>query len=780
MYERNDGRKWSTININDVNVEMLWDSGASVTVMSEKIWIRIGKPRLDKTHISLCGVFSSGNEKPKGVGTIVARWNGKMRNISVIVVSSIRPDFIGGVDTMKCFGIQLTEVYNIEASLVNNAYSNEQRLENALRVIKIEDNKEMIEMIKKFSSIFMASKFDLGYTELVRHEMKVEGKPVNQTPRRQPMHVEQKVDNLITELIKANVIRKCTSAWNAPLVIVAKRDGSIRMCVDYRGLNAVTEREVFPMPDTRFLLDCLASARYFSSIDLGQAYYQVGLAPSIQKCSAFSTRQGQFCFNRLPFGLSTAPATFQRLMHILLKGMLFEGVVVYLDDILIYGKSKQEHDNILEEVFRRIQNAGLKVNPEKCEIFKNELIFLGHTVSERGIRTNGKNIQEIKEAEIPRCAKQLRSFLGMTNYYRRFIKEYAKIAAPLYAAITGCEKKIRWTRECDDSFQILKARMCEAPILDYPRMDRTFILDTDASFGAIGAVLSQIKEDGSETVIAYGSRHLTTHEKGYCVTRKELLAVHEYVTYFKQYLYGKKFIVRTDHKALIFMSTTKKAISPQFQTWISNLSEYDFDLKYRKGEEHLNADGMSRIKGMLCSQCQTRHEDAKEGRQKIRHINVLEKTEAMSQIMVEQTKDPKFQEIFEYLQDKGGDTKCLDDNYIYKLRDHIKYENGLLTMDKDGGEIVLVPEHFSRTLVIKVHKELCHVGVNKMVHYMSTIFFWPKMKETIQESLKTCMAKVSPALGLTFTWLTPGRLISAGSSAVEIFLSSVFRIFSAV
>ena len=642
MYETTDRRKWSKIVLNGTEIDMLWDSGASVSVMSESSWTKVGRPRLTPSNISLCGVFSAGMERPLGEMTIEANWSEKNRIINVIVVKDIRPDFIGGVDTMEKFGIRLVEIDNIEASLVGRSYENKQREMKALEMLGNRKDEDLVKIIRKYNDIFMASTFDLGFTEIVQHEMDINGDPVMLQPRRQPMHLEHKLDELINNLLEAKVIRKCKSAWNAPLVIIAKKDGSIRMCVDYRGLNAITKKVSFPMPDTRFLLDCLADSKYFTSIDLGQAYYQVGMAEEIQDVTAFSTRQGQFCFNRLPFGLATAPATFQRMMHTMLEGILFKGVVVYLDDILVYGKDREEHNARLEEVFKRIQLAGLRINPGKCDIYREELTFLGHTVSANGIKTNDKKIKEIKEAEIPICAKQLRSFLGMTNYYRKFIKDYAKIAEPLHAAASGCEKKITWSEECHKSFELLKRKLCEAPILDYPRRDGKFILDTDASFGAIGAVLCQEKEDGTEVVIAYGSRHLTAHEKGYCVTRKELLAIHEYVMYFKQYLYGKAFVVRTDHKALVFMRYTKKAISPQFQTWLANLSGYDFDLQYRKGEEHGNADGISRIKGMLCAQCQTKHEDAKETKARVRHIGALQKTESMTRLLRIQQNDVDF------------------------------------------------------------------------------------------------------------------------------------------
>ena len=738
MYQKTDGRSWSRIEIYGVEIEMLWDSGASVTVMSERLWNKIGAPSLNVSGMRLCGVFSMKAERPLGCTTVEAIWKNKRRKIEVTVVKNIRPEFIGGINVMTSFGIKLIDVNNIDAVLVNQSYTDLARVQKALECAGKEQNEEIIQMIKKFGCIFMASKFDLGFTKLVRHEMITKGGPIMQPPRRQPMHMEKKIEDLLKELMKANVIRKCTSAWNAPLVIVGKKDGSIRMCVDYRGLNNITEKESFPMPNTRFLLDCLADAKYFSSIDLGQAYYQVELEPTIQERTAFSTREGQYCFNRLPFGLSTAPATFQRLMHVLFKDLIFKGLVVYLDDILIYGKTLEEHNQRLAEVFTRIKEAGLKINPEKCEFGKKELSFLGHTVNERGVQTNKKKIEEIEKAIPPTCSKQLRSFLGLTNYYRRFIKDYAKIAAPLHAATSGCEKDINWSEACNESFQTLKKKLCEAPILDYPREDRLFILDTDASFGAIGAVLSQIKENEEETVIAYGSRHLTMHEKGYCVTRKELLAIHEYVSYFKEYLYGKKFIIRTDHKALVFMNTTKKAISPQFQTWLANLSEYDYELKYRKGDEHGNADGLSRINCTLCSQCQTRHMDAKAEKTRIRHIFTIGKTEAMDELFKEQSKDRDFLELKEWIENKSHIPRVQNGGYPFMLKEQVKIIDGLLTIEKERNELILVPMTFTNALVNKMHIELCHVGIKKLLQYMKDIFFWPNMQKSIQISVGEC------------------------------------------
>ena len=724
--------------IRNVVVPMLWDSGASITVMNEKTWIKIGSPKLDRSCVTICGVFP-GSKRPMGRSKLDIEWNGKRRNIDVLIIRDINPGFIGGVDTMKAFGVKLMEVNNIEFELTGKTWTDKDRITKAKSTMIHEGNQRVTELVTKYGKIFMANRFDLGFTNTIEHMIETTGSPVMQYPRRQPMHLEKKVDEMIDELLKAGVIRPCQSPWNAPLVIVGKKDGSIRMCMDYRGLNELTKKESFPMPNINHLLDCLAGAKFFSSLDLGQAYYQVALHEESQEKTAFSTKRGQFCFNRLPFGLATAPATFQRLMHHMLKGIIFDGTIVYLDDILIYGKDKEEHDKRLEEVFKRIQETGLKINPEKCEIYKKKLIFLGHTVSEFGIQTNEDKIRAIIEAERPKCAKQLRSFLGLTNYYRRFVKEYAKIATPLHAATAGCEKTLQWSEECERSFTKLKDALSKAPTLQYPRIDRTFILDTDACFEAIGAVLSQMTEDGEEVVIAYGSRHLTAHEKGYCVTRKELLALHEYVLHFKQYLYGKEFIARTDHKALIFMNTTKKAISPQFQTWMANLSEFNFKLRYRKGEDHANADGLSRIGGTLCAQCQTAHEEPMKERSKVRYINILQKTNTMSEIMEVQMKDKGFCGAWNFLNNEceiydEAFTSC----FLFKLKERLKCVDKMIVIEGNTIDQIAVPDSYQKVLVRKVHEDLCHIGGKKLYHYLEENFYWPKMWETVRQTVREC------------------------------------------
>ena len=291
-------------------------------------------------------------------------------------------------------------------------------------------------------------------------------------------------------------------------------------------------------------------------------------------------------------------------------------------------------------------------------------------------------VQKLRDMDIPKCTKSLRTFLGLANYYRKFVKDFSLIAKPLYAATESHRKDITWTADCEKNFNQLKDALCSAPVLSYPNSTDTFVLDTDASFSGIGAVLGQI-QNGREVVIAYGSRLLTAHERGYCVTRKELLAVYEYVRYFRHYLYGQKFIIRTDHKALKFLKSSRKPITPQFQTWINELSEYDFDLNYREGKAHANADGLSRLLSSYCSQCQSEHEDAKQKKTKVRYLNVLRGNEQGSVSWVARFKDNDFlMEIKDFLSGLAGEpSDRIKHSSYYKHLNQFLLENDILWIE---------------------------------------------------------------------------------------------------
>ena len=314
--------------------------------------------------------------------------------------------------------------------------------------------------------------------------------------------------------------------------------------------------------------------------------------------TAFITPEGLYEFKVLPFGLCNAPATFQRLMDRVLHGLKWHNCLVYIDDIVVVGPTFMDHIHNLVCVLKRLKEAGLKLKPSKCNLLRKEVKYLGHVISEEGISTDPDKTAVIRNWPIPSCKRELLQFLGLANYYRRFVSGFASICKPLQH-LTEKNVPFCWSPSCQQAFEELRNCLITAPILVYPDYTKPFVLDTDASDVGIGAVLSQVYDDGTEHVIAYGSRSLSRQEQKYCVTRKELLAVVEFSQHFRAYLLGRQFTLRTDHGSLVWLQNFKEP-EGQLARWLEKLQEYDFIIKHRKGTKHGNADALSRLP---CTQC---------------------------------------------------------------------------------------------------------------------------------------------------------------------------------
>ena len=458
------------------------------------------------------------------------------------------------------------------------------------------------ELVREFSDVFSTGKQDLGRTDLVYHSINTGNQdPIKQAPRRLPIHYKQEVGKMLEEMQQQGVIEPSNSPWASPVVLVRKKDGSLRFCIDYRKLNKVTRKDSYPLPRVDDLLDSLSDAQWFSTLDLRSGYWQVEIDPGDREKTAFSTQNGLFQFRVMPFGLCNAPSTFQRLMELVLAGLSWEVCLAYLDDVVIFGRTWEEHLERLRIVLIRLREAHLKLHPKKCQFFRKCIVFLGHVISNSGVSTDPEKISSIVNWPTPTNVTELRSFLGLASYYRRFICRFAEVAAPLHRLQ---EKAIsfQWSEQCNTAFETLKRRLSSAPVLAFPRSSDTFILDTDASEHGIGAVLSQ-NQHGVERVIAYGSRTLTKSERNYCVTRRELLALIYFLRHFRSYLLGRPFIVRTDHAALKWIQQFKEP-EGQIARWLEYLQEFDFQTEYRPGKWHGNADALSRLQ---CNQCEICH-----------------------------------------------------------------------------------------------------------------------------------------------------------------------------
>ena len=485
-----------------------------------------------------------------------------------------------------------------------------------------QNEKEMLfSLLMEYKDVFSFRSSDLGHTSLLQHRINTgsEG-PIQCPPRRIPQARREDVRRLLREMLDNGIVEPSEGPWSSPIVLAKKKDGTLRFCVDYRKVNTITKRDAYPLPRIDDTLGTLGGSKFFTTMDLASGYWQVEMAPEDRPKTAFSTPEGLYQFRVMPFGLCNAPATFQRLMDRVLGTLKWSSCLVYFDDIIVVGSSFGDHLRHIASVLMKLREAGLKLKPTKCNFFQKQVAFLGHIVSACGIATDPAKTEVIAKWPTPQSRKEVQQFLGLANYYRRFIKNFGTIAKPLHR-LTEKNITFQWTDTCQQAFDNLRKCLMTSPILAHPDWSKSFILDTDASDCGIGAVLSQVNSDASECVIAYASRSLSRQEQRYCVTRRELLAVVEFVKHFREYLLGRRFTLRTDHGSLVWLKNFKEP-EGQLARWLERLEEYDFTVVHRQGSLHNNADALSRIP---CRQCgrSSHSKDVPEGSALVGVVNSL-------------------------------------------------------------------------------------------------------------------------------------------------------------
>ena len=471
-------------------------------------------------------------------------------------------------------------------------------LENVTKAISKEINNncraDFRNLIDDYSDICSMNQWDLGKCDANSHRIDVKpgSQPIKLPNRRMPVQYKDDLKEKIDAFMNKELITPCHSPYSAPAMLVPKKNGKLRLVIDYRKLNEQTIKSCWPIPSIEEIFDTLQESAYFTTIDMSWGFYQLPMEPKSQNYTAFSTPFGSFQWLRMPMGLTRSPNTFQSLMEHLLVGLTWNITVPYLDDCIIFSKTPEEHIKRLQQVFQRFREANLKINPTKCAFFQTKVQFLGHVISRNGLEADPGKVKAVQNFPVPQNQTDVKSFLGLCSYYRRYIKNFATIARPLHKA-SETKSSFNWTEETQEAFEKLKKHLSSTPILAFPDVKEPFILYTDASLTAMGAVLAQV-QDGKERAICYASKAFSKSRTNYSATKRELLASVTFTRHFKHYLLGRKFKIVTDHRALQWLHNFK---DPDGLTarWLEKLAAFDYEVQHRPGKSIGHADGLSRI-----------------------------------------------------------------------------------------------------------------------------------------------------------------------------------------
>ena len=548
------------------------------------------------------------------------------------------------------------------------------------------------------------------------------------------------------------------SEWATPIVVVPKKDSnSVRICADYKvTLNPLLVVDQYPVPRVEDLFASLAGGQNFSKIDLANAYLQMEVDPESRKYLTINTHKGLFTYNRLPFGIASAPALFQRAMEQILQGL--KGTQCYLDDILVTGKTEEEHLQNLDSVLQRLSDYGLRVKRNKCEFFKESLEYLGHIINKDGLHTSPKKVEAVVNAPPPENTSQLRSFLGMINYYGKFLPNLSTTLYPLNRLLTKTnEKKWTWSSDCQESFIRAKELIASTQVLTHYDLSLPVVLAADASAYGIGAVISHIMPSGEERPIAFASRSLTSAEKNYAQVEREALSLIYGVKRFHQYLYGRHFTLVTDHKPLTSLFGPQTGIPPlaaaRLQRWALYLASHNYTIVYKSTLNHANADGLSRL---------PLHVDSKN---KVDKIDLFYLSEFDNvpidcvNIRNETRRDKLLSTVLEYTLHGWPSNKSYprDSEYSpYFLR---KNELSVLQGCLMWGSRIVVPEKFRKDILEELH--CSHLGVVKMKSISRSYMWWPRLNEDIVSLCRNCdcCQKISnmPTSAPLHPWLWPKK-----------------------
>lgn len=559
----------------------------------------------------------------------------------------------------------------------------------------------------------------------VEHHIKTENhEPISNPPYRLSPKMKILLKQELEKMLESGIIEETESPWSFPVVLIPKKDGTVRLCVDYRRLNAITTTDTYPLPRIDDLLHAAKTTPFMSTLDLRSGYWQIKVAEKDRLKTAFTTPFGIYVFNRMPFGLKNAPATFQRLIDKFKASLPDILILAYLDDIIICSKDFQSHISELKQTFQRLKNFGFRLHREKCFFCKSEVKYLGHILTRHGLEVDKEKTDAINNRPNPKTAKEVLSFMQTCSWYRRFIPSFANIAKPL-SDLTKKNAKWNWGEKQQEAFNTLKRMLTSPPILQQVNEELPFVLKTDASNYALGAVLLQGEKE-SERTIEYASRLLLPAERNYSTTEREALAVVWAVQKFRGYIEGSEVLILTDHQPLKWLFSLKSPTG-RLARWALLLQTFNIKLAYTPARQNCVADTLSRPPchhSEVKCECLSIHIDfPRKGAEEFRKL---------------QLEDPDLQPIIKSFEDNDENTlRYTDRGYI--MLDGVLYRY-CAEEDSENGQLV-VPKSMRKEVLYNYHDvpTAGHYGIERTINRITQLYYWPKMRKDISEYVKDCI-----------------------------------------
>ena len=724
-----------TVSLKVCGVDMIMevDAGAALSVISEQTYNSLwSDPPPVQPCSSILKTYTGEVIKVKGVIDVDVMYKDQQASLKLIVTSGEGPCLLGRdwLNTLKLDWSQLNQVYQLST--------------------------QCQDLVAKHRLLF-ADELGLVQGMKAKFHINKDATPKFCKARPVPYALKSKVEDELSRLEKEGVIRPVEfSQWAAPIVPIVKRDGTIRICGDYKlTVNRAAKTDAYPLPRIEDLFASLTGGQLFTKLDLAHAYQQVPLEEESQLLTTVNTHKGLYCYNRLPFGVASAPAIFQRAIETVLQGI--PHVCVYLDDILISGTNTEDHLKTLETVLSKLETAGIRLKRSKCSFMLPSLEYLGHKISSKGLQPTSEKVQAIHEAPAPKDVSQLKSFLRLLNYYCKFLPHLSTILAPLYKLLQK-KSKWQWESEQQKAFDKAKQSLTSDCLLVHYDPDKELVLACDASPYGIGAVLSHKMEDGQDKPIAFTSRTLATAERHYSQLDKESLTIIFGVKKFHQYLCSRHFTILSDHKPLQYLfkesSPMPAMASARIQRWALSLAAYDYKIVYKPGSTHANTDMLSRL-----PLPQTPSEIRIPG-ETILLMDMLQSTPVSAQQIKHWTDcDPIMSAVRSFVlkgwPDKMTDPKPEEIKPYVNRKPELSIHDGCLMW----GNRVVVPPPGRTKLLEQLHD--CHPGMSRMKNLARSYVWWPSIDQNIEDTVKTCVpcqrARHLPPPAPLQPWEWPGR-----------------------